>query len=481
MLSTAAESYHERFYTRRERISATSATIPILGETPMSEIFNNDATFESIGLRPEVLKGITEAGFEHPTHVQAELIPQAIEGRDILGQSKTGTGKTAAFGLPLLHALTVEDTFGALVLVPTRELAVQVAREIDVLGKHTQLDVVPVYGGQKITVQQKKLARHPHIIVGTPGRVMDMHQRHMLPYKHLKIALLDEVDRMLDIGFREDIRKILGAIKHEHQTIFVSATISPEIEKLAKQYMTNPLDLSTVEAKSLTVSQVNQRFMAVEPWDKRRLLQKVIKTENPDLMLVFCRTKATCDKVSDALNRKNIDASTLHADMGQSQRDRVMRKLREGKLRVLIASDLAARGIDVKGITHVVNYDVPEDPEVYVHRIGRTARAGSDGQAIMFVTPDQGGLVDGIMQLTNVEIPEMTYEDFTPSPPPEKDRRRIEAQAKAKAQEVQDKSRSVNQLPDAKSAADKAKFPGGIVPTALPKKGMGGRLRTRRS
>jgi ATP-dependent RNA helicase DeaD len=447
----------------------------------MSDIFDTSTTFESLGLRPDVLKGITDMGFEHPTHVQSRLIPLAISGKDILGQSKTGTGKTAAFGLPVLHMLSVEETFGALILVPTRELAVQVAREIDVLGKFTGLDVIPVYGGQKISIQQKKLERHPHIIVGTPGRVMDMHQRNMLPYKHLKIAMLDEVDRMLDIGFREDIRKILGGIRQAHQTIFVSATISPEIQKLARQYMTDPEDLSTVDAKSLTVSQVTQRFMAVEPWDKRRLLQEVIKRENPSLMLVFCRTKATCDKLTEALGRKGIDANTLHADMAQNQRDRVMKKLREGALHVLIASDLAARGIDVKGISHVINYDVPEDPEVYVHRIGRTARVGSDGQAIMFVTPDQGALLDGIMHLTNVEISEFQYDDFKSSPPPERDRRRHAAAAEAKALEIENKSRSLNKLPDARAAADASKFPGGIVPTALPKKGMGGRLRTRRS
>ena len=447
----------------------------------MSEIFDTEMTFESLGLRPDVLKGVLDMGYEHPTHVQSQLIPLAIEGKDILGQSKTGTGKTAAFGLPVLHMLSVDDSFGALILVPTRELAVQVAREIDVLGKNTSLETVPIYGGQKITVQQKKLERHPHIIVGTPGRVMDLHQRHMLPYKHLKVAMLDEVDRMLDIGFREDIRKILGGIRQAHQTIFVSATISPEIQKLARQYMTDPVDLSTVEAKSLTVSQVSQRFIAVEPWDKRRMLQEVIKREKPELMLVFCRTKATCDKLTEALGRKGVDASTLHADMAQTQRDRVMKKLRDGQLHVLIASDLAARGIDVKGISHVVNYDVPEDPEVYVHRIGRTARAGSDGQAIMFVTPDQGALLDGVMHLTNVEIAEFQYDDFKASPPPERDRRRNAEAAAAKAIEIEDKSRKLNKLPDARSAADASKFPGGIVPTALPKKGMGGRLRTRRS
>ncbi|MCP4759388.1 MAG: DEAD/DEAH box helicase [Planctomycetes bacterium] len=450
------------------------------GADLMSEIFDTQRSFSDLGLKPEVLSGIAEVGFEHPTHVQSELIPLAIAGRDVMGQSRTGTGKTAAFGLPILHLLEPGDAFGALCLVPTRELAIQVAREMDVLGKNTGLHKLAVYGGQKIDIQAKRLQRRPEIIVGTPGRVMDMNRRGMLPYDRLRIAVLDEVDRMLDIGFREDIRKILGTIKHKHQTIFVSATISDEIERLARKYMRNPENLSTVDAKSLTVSQVQQRYVTVHPWDKRRLLKHIIEVEDPELGLVFCRTKATVDKVAGYLCDKNINAAALHADMHQSKRNRVMEQLRGGDLHIVVASDVAARGIDVDGITHVFNLDIPEDPEVYVHRIGRTARTGRSGQAIMFVEPEQGPLLMGVERLTNVEITEVFYDAFEPGPEPRKVRERRAQIDQDRETNKQNLSRSVKQAPDAESAEDAERFPGGIVPSALPKKRMGGRLRGRR-
>ncbi|MDP7070545.1 MAG: DEAD/DEAH box helicase [Phycisphaerales bacterium] len=450
------------------------------GADLMSEIFDIQQSFSDLGLKPEILSGIEEVGFEHPTRVQAELIPLAIAGRDVMGQSRTGTGKTAAFGLPILHLLEPGDAFGALCLVPTRELAIQVAREMDVLGKHTGLHKLAVYGGQKIDIQAKRLKRRPEIIVGTPGRVMDMNRRGLLPYDRIRIAVLDEVDRMLDIGFREDIRKILGTIKHKHQTIFVSATISDEIERLAKKYMRNPENLSTVDAKSLTVSQVKQRYVTVHAWDKRRLLKHVIEVEDPELGLVFCRTKATVDKVASYLCDKNINAAALHADMHQSKRNRVMDQLRRGDLHIVVASDVAARGIDVDGITHVFNLDIPEDPEVYVHRIGRTARTGRSGQAIMFVEPEQGPLLMGVERLTNVEITETTYEGFEPGPEPRKVRERRAQLDQEREVNKQSLSRSVKQAPDAESAEDSERFPGGVVPTALPQKRMGGRLRGRR-
>jgi len=446
----------------------------------MSEIFDTRQTFGDLGLRAEVLEGIAEAGFEHPTHVQAELIPLAISGKDVMGQSRTGTGKTAAFGLPILHTLQQGDAFGALCLVPTRELAIQVAREMDVLGKNTGLHKLAVYGGQKIDIQAKRLKRRPEIIVGTPGRVMDMHQRGLLPYDRIRVAVLDEVDRMLDIGFREDIRKILGGIKHRHQTIFVSATISEEIERLARKYMHNPVNLSTVDAKSLTVSQVRQSYVTTAPWDKRRMLRHVLKSEEPELAIVFCRTKATVDKVAKDLREHKIDAQALHADMHQSKRNRVMDQLRAGDLHVVVASDVAARGIDVDGITHVFNYDIPEDPEVYVHRIGRTARTGRSGRAIMFVEPEQGGLLMGVERLTNVEIDEITFDDFEPGPEPRAVRQRRAEIDKEREANKKSMGRTVKDAPDEEAAADQDRFPGGIVPKGLPTRRMGGRLRGRR-
>ncbi|MDP7028667.1 MAG: DEAD/DEAH box helicase [Phycisphaerales bacterium] len=446
----------------------------------MSEIFDTTRSFADLGLRPEVLSGIEEAGFQNPTHVQAELIPLAISGRDVMGQSRTGTGKTAAFGLPILHLLEPGDAFGALCLVPTRELAIQVAREMDILGKNTGLHKLAVYGGQKIEIQAKRLQRRPEIIVGTPGRVMDMNRRGLLPYDRLRIAVLDEVDRMLDIGFRDDIRKILGTIKHKHQTVFVSATISDEIERLARKYMKNPENLSTVDAKSLTVSQVKQTFVTVQPWDKRRLLRHVLQKEEPELGLVFCRTKATVDKVAKDLRDHDINAQALHADMHQSKRNRVMEQLRTGKLHIVVASDVAARGIDVDGITHVFNYDIPEDPEVYVHRIGRTARTGRSGQAIMFVEPEQGSLLDGVERLTNVEIAEVIHDEFEPGPVPRKVRDKRAELDREREQNRKNLGRTITEAPNEDVAQDPDRFPGGIVPKSLPKKRMGGRVRGRR-
>ncbi|MCH2153031.1 MAG: DEAD/DEAH box helicase [Phycisphaerales bacterium] len=447
----------------------------------MNEIFDSQTTFKDLGLSDEICRAVEDCGFEHPTHIQSKLIPEAVKGNDILGQSKTGTGKTAAFGLPILQRVEKNEPFAGLALVPTRELAIQVAREMEKFGAKTGLSILPVYGGQKITVQARKLERKPNIIIGTPGRVMDMNNRGLLPYNKVKIAVLDEVDRMLDIGFREDIRRILGSIKHKHQTVFVSATISPEIEKLARQYMNNPMDLTANDAKQLTVSQVEQSYVAVEPWDKRRLLRFLLKKEKPELTLIFCRTKMTVDRVAEDLKRNGKDVESLHADMHQGKRNSVMKRLREGNVDVIVASDLAARGIDVDNINLVVNYDLPEDPDIYVHRIGRTARRGRDGKAIAFVTPEQGPLLSKVEQLTNVEVTQVAYDDFEPGKPPEKIRQARAKEQAAADQHREKKSRSKIQLPDAEAQQDTSKFPGGIVPVSGPKKRLGGRLRTRRS
>ena len=446
----------------------------------MNEIFNTQVTFADLGLSRPLLDAVEKHGFLHPTIVQARLIPLALTGRDILGQSKTGTGKTAAFALPMLDLIGEQDHFAGLVLVPTRELAIQVTHEFREMGRFTNVKTVPVYGGQKMSVQIAKLQKQPNIIVGTPGRVMDMHGRGLLPYDKVKVAVLDEVDRMLDIGFREDIRKILGTMKHPHQTVFVSATISPEIEKLGRQYMRDPERLLVAESKSLTVSQVKQKYFAIQPWDKNRLLVHLLTHGDPALTLVFCRTKQTVDALAEYLKRHEIDAHAMHGDMYQGKRNRVMQKLREGQLSVLVASDLAARGLDVDDITHVINYDLPEDPEVYVHRIGRTARAGRDGIAWSFVTPDQGDLLTAIEQLTNVEIPQEEFSDFQPGPvPPEIEaarQRAIERADRIRAEQ----SRTAPPPPALMGDRDPSKFPGGLVPSARPSRGLGGRVRSRR-
>jgi superfamily II DNA/RNA helicase len=470
------------------------------------EIFTKTETFASMGLNPMLLRGVADAGFDRPTVIQGQLIPFMLTGRDILGQAKTGTGKTAAFGLPLLHMVQPGLEFQAIILAPTRELAVQIAHELADLGQHTGIKVAPIFGGESVAIQAKKLKRGPEILVGTPGRFQDMMERGLIQLKNVKFAILDEVDRMLDIGFREDIRRILGACPKDRQTVFVSATISGDIDRLARNYMRDPEKL-VVATGSLTVSLVQQHYLAVQSWDKKRLLVHLLQHEEPALTLVFCRMKRTVDDLTKYLNDKGVEAHAIHGDLPQGKRNSIMKKLRSGDLEVLIASDLASRGIDVEGITHVINYDLPDDVEMYVHRIGRTARAGRGGVAWSLVTPEQGGLLTDIERLINAEIPKMDYPDFQPGPVPERyrqerqqdDQRRELARrpsrfAAASGPPMPGAATESGPAPEAGGAptgpkapappkpviADASKFPGGIVPTKMPSKRMQGRMPTSR-
>lgn len=442
------------------------------------EIFET-FTFADLGLRNSVIRGTDAAGFKHPTKIQAEMIPHILAGKDVLGQSRTGTGKTAAFGLPLFNLLERDVPFQVVILGPTRELAVQIADEIRELGRFTPIRVTTVYGGQPIRKQAARLDQGPEIIVATPGRLLDMLERRHLNFNNVRIAVLDEVDRMLDIGFRDDIRRILGLIKREHQTVFVSATISEEIEKLARKFMRDPVRLETTGG-SLTVTLVDQHYISVAPWDKRRFLHHILTHEDPDVTLVFCRTKRTVDDVARYLSNKGVDAHAIHGDMYQGRRNSVIRRLREGQLSVLVASDVAARGLDVEGITHVINYDLPDDPEVYIHRIGRTARAGRRGIAWSFVSTDEGPLLTAIEKLANVHIDERPYPDFKPGPIPERLRAEKEAN-EARIAKLQSRSRFSGPNIPTKKKVDEHRFPGGVVPTRLPDKRLGGRAKTARS
>ena len=448
------------------------------------ESFDTEKTFADLGLTGDVLKGIEELGFVHPTKIQAALIPVALTGVDVIGLAKTGTGKTASFALPLLQMVEPGKGFQALILAPTRELALQIRQDIDDLGVHSPLKTIAVYGGQKIQTQADRLHDEPEIIVGTPGRVMDMNERGYLPFNKFRFAVLDEVDRMFDIGFREDIRRILKACPDKRQTIFVSATMTDDIERLARRYMHEPEKLN-VSSGSLTVEMVKQHYLAVEPWDKHRLLAHVLTHEEPALTLVFCRMKRTVDKVVRKLSEKGIEAHAMHGDMSQSQRNQVMGRFRKGSLTVLVASDLASRGLDVDGITHVVNYDLPDDPDIYVHRIGRTARAGRDGVAWSFVTPAQGTLLTEIENLINAEVPKLDYDDFEARPRPDdwKDEPTGgRPPAKLDFDPVEPENRMKVDAPDATEMSDEEKarkFPGGVVPTKLPPKLMRGKVRTR--
>src|SRR5687768_19674 len=424
--------------------------------------------FAALGVRPSILRALAEMQFTTPSVIQTLLIPRALAGADILGQARTGTGKTAAFAIPILQRAIKGVGTQAIILVPTRELAVQVDAEIQLLGKHTPIRCIPVYGGQRIAAQMKFLKHHPEMLVGTPGRVIDLLDRRIIGFENVRFVVLDEVDRMLDIGFRDDIRNILSRIKgirrdlernerrddrrdesrdterepvgsaagdgqgEDHaegapapeqtspQTIFVSATIAGEIEKLARQYMKEPVEklVAPGSDEKPTVEEVEQYYFSVQPWDKYRLLRTLLVRENPDLAIVFTRTKHGAQKLAKKLHYDGIECREIHGNLEQSKRERVMKSFRTGKFDVLVATDLASRGIDVADISHIINYDIPEDPEVYVHRVGRTARMGAKGKAFTLVGPEQGDELTKVESLINMVIPQATLEGFEPRPAP---------------------------------------------------------------
>ncbi|MCB9858519.1 MAG: DEAD/DEAH box helicase [Phycisphaerales bacterium] len=359
--------------------------------------------FADLGVESPVLKALAVMGYEEPSPIQAELIPNVLSGRDVLGQARTGTGKTAAFGIPVCQQIDPQGRLQAMILTPTRELAAQVLGELRRICKFLNLHCVPVYGGTNMRGQIRELGRKPHVVVGTPGRVMDMMARGALDLNSLRFAVLDEVDRMLDIGFRDDIRKILGGIRGDHQTIFVSATLEGEVKRLAMRYMHEPVEVN-VSQDQLTVSEINQQYTVVEPQKKFRLLMFLLKRENPKLTIIFTRTKHGARKLAKQLHAAGLMAKEIHGDLVQQKRESIMERFRKHHIPILVATDLASRGIDVSGITHIVNYDMPDDPEVYVHRIGRTARMGASGMAISFVAPDQGDVLTKVEMLINEQI-----------------------------------------------------------------------------
>jgi ATP-dependent RNA helicase DeaD len=375
------------------------------------------SSFADLGVELPWLRALAKIGFREPTEIQRALIPPVLAARDVIGQARTGTGKTAAFGLPVSQRVDPERRLQAIVLVPTRELAVQAAAEILRLNEFTKVRCVPVYGGERIRHQLHQLGRKPHIVVATPGRLMDLLDRRALSFEEIRFAVLDEVDRMLDIGFRDDIRRILSQIKTAHQTISVSATIEDEIKRLVMQYATDPLEVN-VSRDELTVEEVSQAYFSVEAWDKFRLLLALLKRDQPKLAIVFCRTKHGARKLAHRLHQAGIEAKEIHGDLVQQKRDRVMARFRQHQLRLLVATDLASRGIDVHAISHIINYDIPDDSEVYVHRIGRTARMGAFGRAYTFVTKDQGKQLTEIEKLINKMIEPDKIDGFEPSPPP---------------------------------------------------------------
>jgi len=374
------------------------------------DVGNAAGSFCTMGLSPATMAAVERAGYTTPTPVQAGLIPRALTGIDVLGQARTGTGKTASFVLPILERMLQPGRSGgarALVLVPTRELAVQVRDEFEKLAHGSRIHCVAVYGGKPIKGQIDKLAKHPAVVVGTPGRVLDHMSRGTLSLSALEIVTLDEADRMLDIGFRPDIEKILRRCPESRQTLLLSATVPPPVAKLATRYMRDPeiLDFSVNE---LAVETIEQAYFTVDPTRKFDLLEKLLERENPRQVIVFCRTKRGTDKIFERLSRRRSRAAgqsghpdevaCIHGDLPQGARDRAMKQFREGTTRILVATDVVGRGIDVSGVSHIINYDIPEFCDDYVHRVGRTGRMGREGVAYTFVSPEEGP------QLTRIEM-----------------------------------------------------------------------------
>jgi ATP-dependent RNA helicase DeaD len=343
--------------------------------------------FAELNLSPEVQKAIAEMGFEEATPIQSQAIPHVLAGRDVIGQAQTGTGKTCAFGIPAIEMISPEiKGIQVLVLCPTRELAIQTAEELTNVAKYKRgIKILPIYGGQSIERQIMGLKQNPQIIIGTPGRVMDHMRRNTLKFKNLKLLTLDEADEMLDMGFREDIDTILTEIPAEKQTIFFSATMPRAILDLTNKYQKNPLYIKIAHAE-LTVPSIEQYYLEARENTKLDVLTRLIDANNFKLSLVFCNTKKRVDEVATHLQSRGYMAEALHGDMNQAQRDKVMNRFRKGLIDILIATDVAARGIDVDDIEAVFNYDLPSDEEYYVHRIGRTGRAGKAGLAYTFVS-----------------------------------------------------------------------------------------------
>lgn len=348
---------------------------------------NNLKTFAEFGLEPKVLQAITELGFEEATPIQEQSIPLALTGSDLIGQAQTGTGKTAAFGIPLISKINREDEkILALIMAPTRELAIQVSEEIGKLSRFKGLRSLAIYGGQDIGRQIRGLKKKPQIIIGTPGRLLDHINRKTIRLDDVQTVVLDEADEMLDMGFMEDIQTILKLVPVERQTMLFSATMPPNIQRLAQQFLNNPQHVSVIP-KQISAPLIDQAYVEVPERQKFEALSRLIDMESPELAIVFGRTKRRVDELAEALQKRGYSADGLHGDLSQNQRDAVMRKFRDGSIDVLVATDVAARGLDVSGVTHVINFDLPQDPESYVHRIGRTGRAGKEGTAWSFVTP----------------------------------------------------------------------------------------------
>jgi ATP-dependent RNA helicase DeaD len=371
-------------------------------------------SFKDLPLSMEVLRSVEELGFENLFPIQAQAIMPLLEGKDVIGQARTGTGKTAAFGVPMVERLNPEiRKVQGLVLVPTRELAVQVADHIKLFAKYAKLKVLPVYGGEPIHRQIRALTSGVHIVVGTPGRIIDLLERRVLNLSSVKIVVLDEADRMLDMGFIEDIEYIIARTPSNRQTSLFSATIDKTVMSVCNRYMKNPEKI-LVSKDEIALTQMKQYYMVVNPHSKYETLCNILRENHIGKAIIFCKTRRGTSAIANKLGRNGHNVQALHAGFTQPQRDRVINSFRDGKLRLLVATDVAARGLDIEGITHIINYDVPLEALVYFHRIGRTARMGQEGTAITLVSHGELTYFNNIKALTKTTIDEMTSQQDSP-------------------------------------------------------------------
>ena len=371
-----------------------------------------EVTFDDLGLKPEVLAAVREAGYTHPTPIQQEAIPLALRGRDLIGLAQTGTGKTAAFTLPIIdRLLDGPRRTRVLILTPTRELAAQVDESFSKYSKGSGLSVVAVYGGVGLEPQEKALRRGVDVVVATPGRLLDHLERQNVSFGHLEVLVLDEADRMLDMGFAPQINRIVAQIPPYRQTLLFSATMPPEVEALARKYLRKPLVIQ-VGRRSEAASTVTHAVYPVPKDKKSALLIELLNKPEMDSVLVFTRTKHGADRVVRHLERASVNAVAMHADKSQGQRTKALEDFKSGRVRVLVATDIAQRGLDISGISHVINYDVPQQPEDYVHRIGRTGRAAATGDAYTFMSADEIAMVRTIERIIAQQIPRISVPGY---------------------------------------------------------------------
>ena len=374
---------------------------------------NNSATetsqgFADLGLPDDIQKAVSKVGFTEPSPIQSETIPLLMQGRDVVGLAQTGTGKTAAFALPILARIDAEKRHPqALVLAPTRELALQVADSFQSFADHLgKLEILPIYGGQAYGIQLSGLRRGAQIIVGTPGRVIDHLEKGSLDISQLEYLVLDEADEMLNMGFQEDVERILEDTPENKQVALFSATMPNGIRRLSKNYLDNPAEV-TVKAQARTNDNISQRYLMIPHRAKMAAFTRILEVIDSDAIIVFCRTKQETEEVAEKLSDRGFNAAAINGDIAQNQRERTVDQLKDGRLDILVATDVAARGLDVERITHVINYDIPRDTESYVHRIGRTGRAGRSGEAILFVTPRERRMLRSIERVTKARLEEM--------------------------------------------------------------------------